>query len=228
VNDIASNLAAVRARVARAARSAGRDPAAVTLVAVSKTQPPEAIRAAYAAGQRDFGENYAQELRDKARDLADLEQLRWHFVGHLQTNKARIVAPHAALVESVDSARLADELSRLAAARGARIPCLVQVNVGEEGQKSGCAPADAAAVIDAVERADGLELAGLMTLPPYELDAGATRLHFRALRALRDAHGGAARLPQLSMGMSHDFEEAIAEGATIVRVGTAIFGGRGL
>jgi hypothetical protein len=228
MNGIGSRLAAVRERVALAAGRATRDANEITLVAVSKTHGPDAIREAYAAGQRDFGENYAQELRDKARALADLPGLRWHFIGHLQSNKAKMVAPCAALVETVASERLADELSRLAVGAGRQLPCLVQVNVGAEIQKSGCAPAAAAAVIAAVAAAPGLELAGLMTLPPFDLDAAQTRVHFRALRELRERLGGAARLPHLSMGMSHDFEEAIAEGATIVRVGTAIFGERGL
>jgi len=227
MSGIAERLAGVSGRIASAAERAGREPSGVTLVAVSKNHGPEAIREAYAAGQREFGENYAQELRDKALALADLKGLRWHFIGHLQRNKAKLVAPHAALLETVDSERLAEELSRLAEVGGARIPCLVQVNVGDEGQKSGCSPSTAAAVISAVERAPGLELAGLMTLPPFDLDASETRVHFRALSELREACGGAARLPNLSMGMSHDFEEAIAEGATIVRVGTAIFGSRG-
>jgi hypothetical protein len=226
MSEIARSLAEVSGRVARAAQAAGRDPSGVQLVAVSKKNGPEAIREAYAAGQRDFGENYAQELRDKASALADLDGLRWHFIGHLQSNKAKLIAPYAALVETVDSERLALELSRLAQSRGTKLPCLVQVNVGEEAQKSGCSPSDAEAVISAVERAPGLELAGLMTLPPFELDASETRVHFRALRELREACGGSARLKHLSMGMSHDFEEAIAEGATIVRVGTAIFGDR--
>jgi PLP dependent protein len=228
MSGIARNLGEVRERVARAASLAGRDPREIELVAVSKTHGPEAIREAYAAGQRHFGENYAQELRDKALALADLPELRWHFIGHLQSNKAKLVARCTALVETVDSERLAGELSRLAGMEGLRIPCLVQVNVGEEAQKYGCSPPDVAAVLSAVERSPGLELAGLMTLPPFDLDAAETRVHFRALRELRDAHGGKARLPHLSMGMSHDFEEAIREGATIVRVGTAIFGGRGL
>jgi len=225
---IAQNLGEVRGRIAQAARLAGRDPAEVTLVAVSKTHGPDAIREAYAAGQRDFGENYAQELRDKAGALGDLPGLRWHFIGHLQRNKVRFVAPYAAIVETVDSERLAAELSRQVVELGRRIACLVQVNVGDEAQKSGCAPDEAAAVISAVERAPGLELLGLMTLPPFDLDAAETSVHFRALRALRDACGGASHLPHLSMGMSHDFEEAVREGATIVRVGTAIFGGRAL
>jgi PLP dependent protein len=226
MSDIARNLGAVRERVSRAAKACGRDPGDVALVAVSKTCGEEAIREAYAAGQRDFGENYAQELETKARALTDLAELRWHFIGHLQSNKAKLVAPIAATIEAVDSQRLVGELSHLAERGGRTLGCLVQVNVGEEPQKSGCAASEVEAILCAVERAGGLELLGLMTLPPFDLDASETRVHFRALRELREAHGGPARLPHLSMGMSHDFEEAIFEGATIVRVGTAIFGER--
>jgi len=226
MGDIAENLAEVRARIAVAAEGAGRDPAEVTLVAVSKVHLAAAIREAYAAGQRHFGENYAQELRDKAAELADLPGLRWHFIGHLQRNKAKYVAPSVAIVETVDSTRLAAELSRQAERTGRGIGCLVQVNVGGEEQKSGCEPEEAAAILEAVEAGPGLSLDGLMTIPPWDLEADESRVWFRALRELRDELGGAARLRHLSMGMSHDFEEAIEEGATIVRVGTAIFGAR--
>jgi len=226
MTDIAKNLTEVRSRIASAAEDAGRDPAEVTLVAVSKVHPAQAIRDAYAAGQRHFGENYAQELRDKAAELADLPDIRWHFIGHLQRNKAKYVAPNAALIETVDSARLVGELSRQAERADRTFGCLVQVNVGGEEQKSGCEPSEAAEIIGAVESAPRLELAGLMTIPPWDLEADETRVWFKALRELRNEHGGTERLPHLSMGMSHDFEEAIDEGATIVRVGTAIFGAR--
>jgi hypothetical protein len=227
MSGIAEGLAAVRARIARAAERCGRDPSDVSLVAVSKTHPPEAIRAAYALGQRAFGENYAAELHDKAQALSSLEGIAWHFIGHLQSNKAKLVAPVAAVVQTVDSPSLAAALSKLAVRDGRTVRCLVQVNVGREEQKSGCAPEAAEVVLAAVEGAPGLALAGLMTLPPFELDARGTRPYFRALRELRERLGGRARLEHLSMGMSNDFEEAIAEGATIVRVGTAIFGERG-
>jgi pyridoxal phosphate enzyme (YggS family) len=226
MTDIATNLADVGSRIAEAAADAGRDPSSVTLVAVSKVHPAAAIREAYAAGQRHFGENYAQELRDKARELADLPDLRWHFIGHLQRNKAKYVAPAAALVETVDSLRLARELSRQAERSERQLGCLVQVNVGGEEQKSGCEPEETEEILAAVEAADRLELHGLMTIPPFDLEADETRKWFVALRELRETLGGAKRLPQLSMGMSHDFDVAIEEGATIVRVGTAIFGPR--
>ena len=221
---VATNLAEVRLRIRDAAESCGRTAAEVLLVAVSKTHGPDAIRSAYEAGQRDFGENYAQELAEKAAALEDLDGIRWHFIGHLQSNKAKLVAPVAAVVQSVDSAKLAAELSRAAIRCGRSIRCLVQVNVGEEPQKSGCAAEDVEPVLEAVERAPGLALEGLMTLPPFDLDADETRVHFRALARLRESHGGAARLPHLSMGMSQDYQVAVEEGATLLRIGTAIFG----
>jgi PLP dependent protein len=222
-SDVGSRLEAVRARIAAAARSSGRDPAEVRLVAVSKTKDAAAIRLAYAAGQRDFGENYAQELVKKAAELEDLRDLRWHFIGHLQRNKAKIVVPVASVVHTVDSARLAEELGKRAAER---LPVLVEVNVGAEDQKSGCREADLGAVLDAVEKEPHLRLTGLMTVPPASDDPEASRRFFDELAKLRNAHGGPRRLPDLSMGMSHDLEEAIRAGATIVRVGTAIFGDR--
>ena len=223
---ITENLQAVRQSIRDAALSCDRDPGSVTLVAVSKRHSPEAIRTAYAAGQRDFGENYAQEQSDKALELADLEGIRWHFIGHLQRNKAKHVAPSCALVETVDSARLVEELSRQAVKLDRVVSCLVQVNVGEEDQKFGCDREELEEILCAVEEADGLALEGLMTIPPWDLEPQETRVHFRALSQLRERHGGRARLPHLSMGMSHDFQVAIEEGATMVRVGTAIFGPR--
>jgi PLP dependent protein len=208
---IAERLARVRAGL----------PDRVTLVAVSKTQPPEAIRAAYAAGQRDFGENYAQEWRAKADALADLGDLVWHFIGGLQTNKVKLVAGRVRWVHTVDRASLAEELSRRSAATGATTRVLLEVNVAGEASKAGCAPADVPRLAEQVSRLPGLALRGLMCIPPAE---GDPRPHFAALRALRDGLGLA--LPDLSMGMSGDYRIAIEEGATLVRVGTAIFGAR--
>jgi pyridoxal phosphate enzyme (YggS family) len=229
-SDLAANLAAVRARLARAARRAGRDPGDVLLCAVSKTQPPAAIRAAHAAGQRCFAENYAQELRDKAAELGDLADLTWHFIGPLQRNKVKYVVGTAALVQSVDSVRLLEELGRRAAQAGAPLPCLVEVNIAGEATKSGVAPAELPALLDAFAAQPALSCLGLMTMPPFADDPEAARPHFRALRALRDREAARPRprvdLRHLSMGMSQDFEVAIEEGATIVRVGTAIFGAR--
>ncbi len=226
MTDITANLETIIDRIARAAEGSGRDPGEVTLVAVSKRHSVEAIREAYAAGQRHFGENYAQELRDKAEALADLEGIRWHFIGHLQRNKAKYMFPAEAVVETVDAIPLVDELDRQAARHGKTIECLVQVNVGEEAQKSGIPADETEPLLEAVEARDHLTLAGLMTIPPFDLDADETRVHFKALKALQRDHGGPGRLPHLSMGMSHDFEEAVEEGATLVRVGTAIFGRR--
>jgi pyridoxal phosphate enzyme (YggS family) len=239
VDDVGTRIAAVRERIDRAARESGRAPDSIRLVAVSKTKPVEDIRAAYAAGQRDFGENYVQELVGKAEALSDLADLRFHFIGHLQRNKAKLAAEHASVVHTVDSAKLAGELGRRAAAfpvspaaaflepsNDSRLVVLVEVNVGGEAQKSGCRPEELGAVLGAVEAEPALRLAGLMTVPPFTDSASGSRPFFDALARLRDAHGGTGRLPELSMGMTHDLKHAIAAGATIVRVGTAIFGER--
>jgi pyridoxal phosphate enzyme (YggS family) len=219
VSDVPARLSAVRARIEAACARAGRDPAEVTLVAVSKRQSVEAIRAAYDAGQRVFGENYVQELAHKAEALGELPGLRLHFIGHLQRNKAKLVRRVAHAVETLDSIRLADAL---AGAGGAPLPVLAQVNVAREPQKSGCAPEDLAALVAHVRALPSLRLEGLMTVPPASDDPEASRPCFRALRELGAEHG----LPALSMGMSADLEVAVEEGATMVRVGTAIFGAR--
>ena len=221
---IAARLASVLEEIRRAEAKANRAPGSVRLVAVSKTHPASAIREAYEAGQRDFGENYVQELEEKARELADLDGIRWHFIGHLQTNKAKVIARIAHVVHTIDSAKLAKELGKRAAAESKKLPVLVEVNVGGEAQKSGCAPGDLASVIESIRAEASLELRGLMTVPPHTDDPEGARPFFRALRELRERHDGA--LPELSMGMTHDVEIAIAEGATMVRIGTAIFGPR--
>lgn len=222
---IADELARVHDRIARAATAVSRDPKEIRLVAVSKTKPASAVREAYEAGHRDFGENYVQELVQKAVELQDLGEIRWHFIGHLQSNKARQVVKVAHMVQTVDSASLVKELGKRAAKeeRGA-LPVLVEVNVGGEPQKHGASPADVGGVIAAIEAEPALALRGLMTIPPNDLE-GARRA-FEALSSLRSIHGGKAKLPEMSMGMSSDLEVAIACGATIVRVGTAIFGER--
>jgi len=223
---IAESLRAVRARIEAAAKACGRDPASVALVAVSKTKSPEMIREAYAAGQRAFGENYAQELGDKAAALADLRDIAWHFIGHLQSNKAKLVARVASVVHTVHSRDLASELGKRAVAAGrAPLTVLVSVKLSEEASKHGVAPSELAALLDAIEKDERLRLRGLMTMPPPDDLAIAKRV-FDELFALRARHGGPARLPELSMGMTHDLEIAIASGATMVRVGTAIFGER--
>ena len=222
---LSASLAAVQQRIARAAEACGRNPADVRLIAVSKMHPPEAIREAYDAGQRAFGESYAQELDSKAQALADLEDLEWHFIGHLQTNKAKLVARYAHVVHTVDSAVLAREVAKRADTAGRTLSVLIEVNVGAEPQKHGTPPTELAEVIDAVRREPRLLLRGLMTMPPAG-DLDATRRVFETLVTLRALHGGVAALPELSIGMSQDLEVAIACGATMVRVGTAIFGPR--
>jgi PLP dependent protein len=220
MSSIAERLARVRSGI----------PGNVTLVAVSKTHRAEAVREAYTAGQRDFGENYAQEWRDKAEALSDLPGLAWHFVGALQTNKVKVVVgggePARATaridwIHTIDRLSLAEEVSKRSARRGATTRVLLEVNVAGEGSKSGCAPAELTRLAEAVLRLPGLELRGLMCIPPAE---GDPRPHFAALRQLRDGLG--LSLPDLSMGMSGDYQAAIAEGSTLVRVGTAIFGAR--
>ncbi len=224
---IGKQLERVRERVREAARRAGRDPAEVRLIAVSKSKPAQAVREAWEAGQRDFGENYVQELLGKAQELRELEGIRWHMIGHLQTNKVKQVLTVVQVVQTVDSERLAAELSRRARERGERLRVLIEVNVGGEEQKSGVTMGEAAKLVEVVKGQGGLELVGLMTVPPYELEAEEAGEYFERLRGLRDALGGREVLPELSMGMSHDFEVAIARGATMVRVGTSIFGERG-
>jgi hypothetical protein len=239
--NIPNCLAEVNNRIARAAKSAGRDPSSIRLVAVSKRQPTPAIRSAYAAGIRDFGENYVQELAQKAKELADLPDLRFHMIGHLQRNKVRHVVQAASIVHTVDSPELARELDKRAldcpipearrlaiAGRSSdeRLSVLVEVNVGGETQKSGCEPENLPAVLDALEACSHLRLLGLMTVPPFTDQAEDSRPYFEQLVALREQQGGPARLPELSMGMTLDLEVAIAAGATMVRVGTALFGER--
>jgi pyridoxal phosphate enzyme (YggS family) len=223
---VAARLEEVRRRIARAAEAAGRDATQVKLVAVSKTKAPEAIREAYSAGQRAFGENYAQELVAKAEALTDLPDLEWHFIGHLQTNKAKVAARYAGVVHTVDSAALARELGRRAAKeRATPLWVLIEVNVGGEVQKAGATPGEIEEVMAAIRAQPALALRGLMTVPPAGTVAGARRV-FDTLTTLRNLHGGVSALPDLSMGMSDDLEAAVECGATLVRVGTAIFGAR--
>jgi pyridoxal phosphate enzyme (YggS family) len=226
VTDFAARWQAVRARVEAACARAGRDAREVTIVAVSKTQPAAAVRAAAAAGATDFGENYAQELAAKRGECGDVAGIRWHYIGRLQRNKAKLVAGQVALVHAVDSIELARELGKRAG--GAVQPIAIAVNVGGEDTKGGVSAADAPALARATEGVPGVRLDGLMTIPPPAPAPEASRPHFLALRALRDRIAGelGRELPVLSMGMSDDFEVAIACGATHVRIGTAIFGRR--
>jgi pyridoxal phosphate enzyme (YggS family) len=220
MTDIAAGWNAVLARVEEACQRAGRSISSVELVAVSKLHPLEALRAAYAAGVRAFGENYAQELRDKSAALADLPGIRWHAIGPLQTNKARYVARSAHAFHALERSEVAVELSRRRT--GAPLRVYIEVNVAGEQSKSGIAPAALPALIDTVRSLPGLELAGLMTMPPLTSDPEEARPHFRTLADLARTHG----LAGLSMGSTQDYPVAIAEGATVVRVGTAIFGER--
>ena len=220
MSGLAERLAAVRARMAAACARAGREPGSVTLVAVSKLKPAALIREAHAAGQRDFGENYAQELRDKATELEGLEGLRWHAIGPLQTNKVKYVARAAHAFHALERLEVAQELSRRRLE--APLPCYVEVNVGGEASKSGLAPEALGGFLEAVRALPGLRVEGLMTLPPPSEDEQVVRGGFRTLRELARQHG----LPGLSMGTTHDFDWAIEEGATLVRVGTALFGER--
>jgi len=228
MSDLAASLESVHRRIADAARAAGRDPASVTLLAVSKTFSADAVRAAHAAGQRAFGENYVQESIDKIDALADLRAgLEWHFIGPLQSNKTRPVAERFDWVHSVDRLKIAQ---RLAEQRPAHLPPLnvcVQVNISGEASKSGVAPDEVAEVARAVAALPSLRLRGLMAIPELASDPDAQRAPHRALRALFDTlRAGGLPLDTLSMGMSADLEAAVLEGATIVRVGTAIFGAR--
>jgi pyridoxal phosphate enzyme (YggS family) len=232
VMSISGNAAVVRERIAAAARRAGRSVDDIALMAVSKTQPPERIREAYDAGQRLFGENRVQEFAGKAEALRDLQAAEWHMIGHLQTNKATKTAELFRATDSVDSLKLAEKLDAAARALGKKLEVLLEINVGGESAKSGVA-ADSPALEElliAAPRLEALVFRGLMIVPPFTEDPEGARTHFRRLRELRDTIA-ARKLPsvamdELSMGMSHDFEVAIEEGSTCVRVGTAIFGER--
>jgi len=226
------NIAEVQHRIASASRRAGRQTQEVVLMAVSKTHPTERIRAAYAGGIRVFGENRVQEFSGKADSLLDLVEAEWHMIGHLQSNKAAKAAELFAAVDSLDSIKLADRLNAAAEQENKKIPVLIEINVGGEESKSGVPPEtrDLEALLKSVPRFAALEFRGLMTVPPFSDDAQATRPYFRRLRELRDSIAR-RKLPGismevLSMGMSHDFEVAVEEGSTCVRVGTAIFGER--
>ena len=226
MSDIATNLQAVRQRICQAAIAAGRDPAGVHLLAVGKTWPVALIREAMAAGQRAFGENYVQEGVGKIAEIAD-PSLLWHFIGPLQSNKTRPVAEHFDWVHSIDRLKVAERLSEQRPAHLAPLQVCVQVNVSGEASKSGCAPAAVAELCRQVAALPRLQLRGLMAIPAPADDAEAQRRPLRQVRLLlAELRAGGLDLDTLSMGMSHDLEAAVAEGATIVRVGTAIFGER--
>ncbi len=226
---IAKNLRDIRARIDAAAVSAGRAPDDVTLIAVSKTFGVDRVRAAASAGQIDFGENRVQEALGKCAEASHLN-LRWHLVGHLQTNKARKVVEPFAWIHSVDSVELLQRLDRAAAEQGCRPSILIQVDLAGESTKHGATVPTLPAIFDAAAACRAVRVRGLMLLPPFDEDPEQVRPHFRRLRDVGDGlrHDGVdpAMLEHLSMGMSHDFEVAVQEGATLVRVGSAIFGRR--
>ena len=229
---IPENIAAVRERLTAAAQRAGRRPEEIALMAVTKTHPPERIREAHAAGLRMFGENRVQEFAGKAGALTDLAEAEWHMIGHLQTNKALKAAELFRAVDSVDSVKLAEKLDSAARSLGKKLSVLVEINVGAETAKSGVAldSRELEELLLAAPRFEALQFLGLMTVPPFTDDLEGARPYFRKLRKLRNVVAArklpAIEMAMLSMGMSHDFEVAIEEGSTCVRVGTAIFGER--
>jgi len=218
MEQLRERLAAVRERMARAAERAKRNPADILLLAVTKVFPAAVIREAYDLGLRDFGENYVQEFEAKAPEVAGLSEARFHLIGHLQSNKTKKAAELFHTVQTVDSAKLARRLNE----NGRALDVMLEVKLSEEESKSGAAPEELPELIAAVRSCGNLRLLGLMTMPPWSEDPEAARGIFRSLRGLAEEHG----LIQLSMGMSHDLETAIEEGATCVRVGTALFGSR--
>ena len=218
MESLQQNLAAVRERIARAAEHARRDPSEITLLAVTKIFPAAAIREAYDLGLREFGENYVQEFEGKAPEVSGLAGARFHLIGHLQSNKSKRAAELFQVIQTVDSVKLARRLNESTAA----LEVMLEVKLSDEDAKSGAGPADLPAILDAVRTCPNLRLTGLMTMPPWSDDPEASRPYFRKLRELAQQHG----LRGLSMGMSHDLETAIEEGATCVRVGTALFGKR--
>ncbi len=224
---IAQNLTVVRKKIATAAKRCGRDPLAVRLIAVSKTKPAADILEAVEAGQFSFGENYAQELRDKSKELLISHELEWHFIGHLQKNKLKYVLPVATWIHTVDSVELLDEINKKATAP---INCLIEVNIAGEGSKSGISPENIFELVEAFSKTHQLALKGLMCMPPISDNAETSRPYFKKLKSLLDEINSrniyTEKLTELSMGMTQDFEVAIEEGATMVRVGSAIFGGR--
>jgi pyridoxal phosphate enzyme (YggS family) len=218
MDGLSQRLAAVRARIERAAEKARRDPAAIRLLAVSKIFPAAAIQAAYDLGLREFGENYVQEFEGKASEVSGLPGARFHLIGHLQSNKSSKAAELFQVVQTLDSAKLARRLDTA----GKPLEVMLEVKLSDEQSKSGADPAEIPELIAAVRDCPNLQLTGLMTMPPWSEDPEAPRGCFRRLRELAQEH----QLPQLSMGMSNDLETAIEEGSTWLRVGTALFGKR--
>jgi len=229
---IADNIAEIHERIARAATRVARDPDFIVLMAVSKTMEPERIKEAYAAGLRVFGENRVQEFEGKSAALSELKDAQWHLIGHLQSNKAKKAAELFHSVYSVDSLRLAEKLNQAATEGDKKLDVLIEIKVGQEESKAGI-PLDSPeleTLLQAAPQLANLQIRGLMTVPPFTDDPEGARPYFRLLRDLRDKIAArklpAIQMDVLSMGMSHDFEVAIEEGSTCVRVGTAIFGAR--
>ena len=226
---ISDNINAIRERVSRACRAAGRSPSEVTLVAVAKTFPVAAVREAAEAGAVDVGENYVQELLAKRRELS-AAGIRWHFIGHLQSNKVKDIAGWIHMIHALDSPGLAREIDRRAGSAGRTIECLIEVNTTGEQTKFGAAPADVVPLVRSLASCEHIVVAGLMTIGPFLPEAEGSRPMFRRLRELRDeiagGHQANVTMRHLSMGMTGDFEVAIEEGATLIRIGTAIFGPR--
>jgi len=226
---ISQNLAKIRARIEKAAQIVGRDPSEITLIAVAKGQKAEKILEVLDAGQEDIGENYAQEMLQHVGATHPLP-IRWHFIGHLQKNKVKKIIDKMTMIQSVDSFEIAKEIDRQSTAIGKIQPILIEVNLGGEKSKSGINPMEVSSIIDKIKMLDHLDLQGLMTLPPYNPDPETVRPFFREMREIRDAINLKRiykhPLKELSMGMTHDFDVAIEEGATIIRIGTGIFGER--
>jgi len=229
MSHVAENLEKVKTVIAKAAERSGRSPDSVLLVAVTKTKPADMVREAMEAGHFDFGENYAQELRDKAAEIGD-DRARWHFIGHLQKNKVKYLVGLVHDIQSLDRLELAREIEKRAGKEGLVIRAFLEVNLGEEETKSGALVGEVMELIDEIKSMEHIELVGLMTMPPFFDDPEGSRPYYRRLRELRDEirekAGEPDFLPELSMGLSGDYEVAIEEGATMVRVGTAIFGER--
>ena len=220
--DFPQRLTQVEERIEQAAQRCGRKRDDITLVAVSKKFPPDRLAAAYRAGLREFGENYVQEFLEKSPALADLAEARYHLIGHLQSNKAKVACELFQVIQTVDTAKLLTRLNQFAAERGVTIEAMIEVKLSAEESKSGTDPAVIATMLEAASSCSNISLTGLMTMPPWSDDPERSRPYFRQLAVLAQRY----RLPKLSMGMSGDLETAIEEGATIVRVGTALFGRR--
>lgn len=227
IEEFAERYRRIQERIAEACNRVGRNPTDVHVIAVSKTKPASDVRAALRAGMVDFGENYVQEFLTKREELS-AEKMRWHFIGHLQRNKVKYLLPHIHMIHGVDSERLGAEINRQAALAGSRMPVLLQVNTSGEDSKFGCLPQEAPALLERIATLEHLDVQGLMTLAAFLDDPETLRPMFRTLRELRDDlrdRTGLA-LPHLSMGMTNDFDVAVEEGATLVRIGTALFGER--